>query len=74
MKNNNSIKILDKVIEDKNRINIAQVQRETGLSYPYVWQLLNGARNNQESLLLVRNAVVKLYGSLVRDHKTATAA
>lgn len=62
-----TIKILDLVIDDLSLINLRLVAEETGLSYSYVWYLIKGERTNHESLEKVRDALVKLYGGILKS-------
>lgn len=68
----NEIRIED-IFVDRGLINITRVAHATPLSVPYVTQLLdpNNKRKNKRSLRLVRNAIVKLYGPMIKQSERA---
>ncbi|MBU1096881.1 MAG: hypothetical protein KKB34_10405 [Bacteroidetes bacterium] len=61
------VKILD-ISVDLNLLNLSRIADESGLSLPYISQLLNprNKRKNKEALQLVHASVIKLYSSIIK--------
>ena len=52
---------------DLNLINITPIAKASGFSHTYCRRLLNGEKKNPKALWKLRNTIVKLYGSLIKD-------
>jgi hypothetical protein len=70
------IKIFQKAIENKRRINIQLIAEETELEYSYVWRLLYGERGIREtehakaSISKIKKALLKLYSNIFTETQT----
>ena len=64
-----TIRILD-IEVSADLINFQKIADESGLSYTYTCQLLYNMRKSPTAKGLVRDAVVRLYGSLIK-YRTA---
>lgn len=63
--NDNKVKLHD--IEFLPRlINYSTIAEHSGLSRPYVTQLLNGTKTDQTSLMRVRKSMIELYSNVIK--------